>query len=197
MATLSLMCRCGDITGTASDVTPSSGNRVVCCCADCQAFADWLGPDIGALDEFGGTEIVQMAQSRLTIDRGQDKLRSMRLSDKGLLRWYAGCCHTPIGNTMSARMPFVGVIHTFMDAPDRNAVLGPIRAVVQTRHARGVPGYPTHSAGFPPGITARIAMKLLLWKLQGRHTPSAFFGDDGRPVVEPVIAPGGGPEHVC
>ena len=115
MATLSLKCRCGEVSGSATDVTPSSGTRVVCCCSDCQAFAVYLGAQSDTLDDFGGTEIFQLTQSQFVIDQGMDKLRSMRLTKKGLLRWYTGCCNTPIGNTITAKMPLVGVIHTFID----------------------------------------------------------------------------------
>ena len=188
MTTISLKCNCGEVKGSAIDVTPSSGSRVVCCCSDCQAFASYLDRESHTLDEFGGTEVFQIPQSQLKIQQGQDKLKSMRLTKKGLLRWYTSCCNTPIGNTMNANMPFVGVIHTFMDMPNRDSVLGPIRAFVQTQHAKGVPNYPKHSAKFPIGITARIIWKMLLWKLQGKHKPSVFFGDDGRPVVKPIIA---------
>ncbi len=38
----------------------------------------------------------------------------MRLTPMGLLRWYAGCCNTPIGNMVSARVPFIGIVHMFM-----------------------------------------------------------------------------------
>ena len=187
MATINLQCRCGDVQGSAKDVTPSSGNRVICCCSDCQNFATHLGADETTLDEFGGTEIFQMSQSQLTIQSGHDKLQCLRLKKKGLLRWYTSCCNTPVGNTMSAGMPFVGVIHSFINEPNLEDVLGPVRAVVQTQDAKGEPTYPKHSAKFPLGITARIASKLLAWKLQGKHKPSAFFGDDGRPLVKPVI----------
>ena len=188
MTTISLQCRCGEVQGSASNITPSSGTRIVCCCSDCQAFAAHLGVDADTLDEFGGTEIFQISQSQVSIQRGHDKLQSMRLKKKGLLRWYASCCNTPIGNTMSASMPFVGVIHTFIDETNRGEVLGPVRAVVQTQHAIGEPGYPKHSAKFPLSITARIMGKILLWKLQGKHKPSVFFAEDGRPVSKPIIA---------
>ena len=112
----------------------------------------------------------------------------MRLTKKGMLRWYTSCCNTPVGNTMSAKMPFVGVIHTFINEPNRDEVLGPVRAFVQTQSARGVPDYPKHASKFPLGITARIIRKMIVWKLQGKQKPSVFFGDDGRPVVKPIIA---------
>jgi len=187
MATINLKCSCGEVQGSASDVTPSSGNRVICCCSDCQAFASHLGSADNTLDEFGGTELFQMSQSQVSITQGQDKLQALRLKEKGLLRWSTSCCNTPVGNTMSAGIPFVGVIHSFIDEPNRDEVLGPIRAVVQTQDAIGEPTYPKHSAKFPLGITMRIAGKLLMWKVQGKHKPSVFFGDDGRPVVKPII----------
>lgn len=188
MTTLSLRCKCGEVKGTATDITPSTGSRVVCCCSDCQAFAVHLKRDADTLDEFGGTEIFQMSQSQLSIKHGKDKLQSLRLKEKGLLRWYASCCNTPIGNTINADMPFVGVIHTFIREPNRDKVLGPVRAFVQTQHAKGVPDYPKHSAKFPLGITLRIVRMMALWKLKGKQKPSVFFDDDGRPVAKPIIA---------
>lgn len=188
MTTLSLKCQCGEVKGSATDITHASGNRVVCCCSDCQAFTVYLGRDADTLDKFGGTDIFQMSQAQLTIEQGQDKLQCMRLSKKGTLRWYTRCCNTPVGNTINAGMPFVGVIHTFINEPDRDSVLGPVRAYVQTQHAKGTPDYPRQSKKFPPGITARIIRKMMLWKLQGKHRPSVFFDDDGKPVVRPIIA---------
>ena len=188
MTDLSLKCRCGEVTGRATDVTPSSGNRVICCCCDCQAFATYLGREEDVLDAFGGTELLHMSQSQVTIQQGHDKLQSMRLSDNGMLRWYTSCCNTPIGNTMNAKMPFVGLVHAFLDVQDWDKVLGPVKAVVQTQYAKGEPDYPKHSPKFPLGVTLRIVGKLLLWKLQGKQKPSVFFSDDGRPVSKPIIA---------
>ena len=189
MTTISLKCQCGEVTGKATNITPSSGTRVVCCCSDCQAFTTFLEREAETLDKFGGTEVFQMSQSQLSIDKGHDKLQSMRLTKKGLLRWYTSCCNTPVGNTMNAKMPFVGVIHTFIDEPNRDEVLGPVRAFVQTQSARGIPDYPKHASKFPLGITARIIRKMIVWKLQGKQKPSVFFDDDdGRPVVKPIIA---------
>lgn len=188
MTSISLKCKCGDVAGIATDITPASGNRVVCCCSDCQAFAAYLGNESEILDPFGGTEIFQMSQAQVSIQQGQDKLQSMRLKEKGLLRWYCSCCNTPIGNTMSAGMPFVGVLHSFINEPERDKILGPVRAFVQTQYAKGTPDYPTHSAKFPIGITVRIMRKLLVWKIQGKHKPSVFFGEDGKPAVKPIIA---------
>lgn len=195
MATISLKCACGEVQGEAVGVTPSSGIRVICCCDDCQEFASYLSRDAGSvndgtcetLDKCGGTEIFQMSQSQVSISQGHDKLQSMRLKRKGLLRWYATCCNTPVANTISAKIPFVGVIHTFIDLPDKEAVLGPVKAVVQTQHAVGEPDYPNHSAKFPLGITLKIVMKMLLWKIQGKQKPSVFFSEDGQSITQAII----------
>jgi len=114
MTDIRLQCQCGTVQGVARECTASSGNRVVCCCDDCQTFADHLQCEMDILDEFGGTEIYQTSQSQVEISSGQEQLKSMRLKRKGLLRWYTGCCNTPVGNTMNAGMPFVGIIHNFM-----------------------------------------------------------------------------------
>jgi len=187
MINVRLRCQCGSVQGTATHITPSSGNRVVCCCDDCQAFATFLGQDNTVLDEFGGTEVFQVSQSQVTILQGHDQLKSMRLTPKGLLRWYTGCCHTAIGNTLSAGLPLIGLVHTFMDVPDREKTLGPILTYVQTQHAIKPPVYPVQSAKFPLGIIARMIRKTLIWKLTGKGKPSPFFDDRGLPIVKPLI----------
>ena len=188
MTTVALECRCGRVKGTATNITPSSGNRVVCCCEDCQQFARKVECSDQVLDQYGGTEIYQTSQSQVSIHEGADQLRCMRLSAKGLLRWYTGCCNTPVGNTMNASMPFVGVLVVFMKDAQRESVLGPVRAYVQTQYATGQPDYPHMAEKFPLGITLRIMRKMLGWKLRGMHKPSVFFSSNGTPVSEPVIS---------
>src|SRR5215471_10888991 len=123
---LPLRCRCGHVRGVASEV--SSGFRFLCYCKDCQAFARFLGR-ADALDAAGGTDIFQMPPARVTLTAGAEALRCLRFSSK-VLRWYADCCRTPIGNTAAdARFPVVAVIHCFMDhqadGRSRDAALGP------------------------------------------------------------------------
>lgn len=187
MSNVALKCQCGAVTGTVNNVAPSTGSRVVCCCSDCQDFAEYLGQQDAVLDTFGGTEIYQTGQSHVTIEQGAEHLACMRLKEKGLLRWYTSCCNTAIGNTINAGFPFVGVIHTFIDADNRDQTLGPVKAYVQTQHAIGEPDYPNHSAKFPLGVTLSIVGKMLLWKIQGKSKPSVFFDKDGRAVVKPLI----------
>jgi len=181
----SLGCRCGAVQGTASNITPGSGNRVVCCCSGCQSFARSLGREQDVLDQFGGTDLYQTSQSQVRIHQGADQLKSKRMTPKGVLRWYTGCCNTPVGNTVSAAVPFVGIVGDFLKVEDRDRDLGPVLAHVQLQHAKGQPDYPNGAQKFPLGITLRIARKMLAWKISGKHRPSPFFGDDGKPVSEP------------
>src|SRR5438034_9137168 len=108
-----LRCRCGEVQGWLTNPSAQSVNRVICYCDDCQAFQYHLGrPDL--LDVHGGTDIVQVAPAAFSFARGTDRIAGLRLAPKGLYRWYASCCKTPLGNTVSAAIPFVGIVaHAF------------------------------------------------------------------------------------
>jgi hypothetical protein len=174
-----LRCRCGHVRAVASEVSPFTGCRVVCYCGDCQAFARFLTrPDV--LDAAGGTDIFQMPTGRLKFTAGTDAMRCLRLSNKGVFRWYTDCCRTPIGNTAGPRVPVVGVIHSFMDyeasGPSRDEVLGPPLCRIYERSAIG-PLPPT--APPPPsfGVFIRRASKMLGWWVRGLGRPTPFFDD--------------------
>ena len=188
MTEILLKCSCGLVQGMAHDVTANSGTRVVCYCDDCQAFARYLGNEDVILDQYGGTDIFQLTPSQVTFEQGVDHLRCVRLSEKGLYRWYTGCCKTPIGNTISATVALVGIIHNIMDDQgqgDKN--LDPVRAYVQGNFAKdGLPAE-RYNKGFPLGLTLRVIGKILMGKIKGKHRPSPFFKENGDPVVEPEI----------
>ena len=97
-----LKCSCGSVQGVARDVSPKTGNRLVCMCDDCQAYAHHLGRAEHILDRNGGTEVFQLTPSQLTLTEGREHLRCLRLKEKGLMRWYAGCCNTPVANTLAS-----------------------------------------------------------------------------------------------
>src|SRR5262249_41181294 len=103
-----LSCRCGEVRGLVRDASPATANRVVCYCDDCQAFLHYLGRT-DLLDAQGGTDIVQVAPASLTFDR-RERIVGVRLGPKGLYRWYASCCRTPVGNTVGPAIPFVGIV---------------------------------------------------------------------------------------
>src|SRR5262249_31767225 len=104
-----LRCRCGGVRGRVKDAAPQTVNRLVCYCDDCQAFAHHLGR-ADLLDPHGGTDIVQVAPASVAFDEGADRIEGVRLGPKGLYRWYAKCCNTPVGNTVSPAVAFVGIV---------------------------------------------------------------------------------------
>src|SRR5687768_6868112 len=106
--TISLRCTCGRLSGELR-TAPSWAARVVCYCDDCQAYARFLEP-ASVVNEHGGTEVIQAWPACLTLTAGADALGLVRLSPKGLYRFYAGCCRAPVGNTLGPRWPFIGVM---------------------------------------------------------------------------------------
>src|SRR6218665_2143157 len=97
---IELECECGKVKGfTHTDAR----SRFVCLCNDCQAYAVELGTAARTLDKNGGTEILPVYPADTKIVTGREQLRCLRLSDKGMYRWYADCCKTPIANVPEAR----------------------------------------------------------------------------------------------
>ncbi|MBX2868776.1 MAG: hypothetical protein KTR18_08875 [Acidiferrobacterales bacterium] len=185
---IKLGCTCGSVQGVLRNVTRDYGNRVVCCCDDCQRFAQLLDREAEILDEFGGTDVYQTSQSQVKLDSGIEHIRCMRLTSKGLFRWYTGCCNTPIGNTLTAGFPFISLVHNFIRIEsDPDKLLGPVQAFIQTQFALSTPTYPRQAKKFPLGVVLRMMQKMLIWKLRGRNKPSAFFKESGRPIVKAKI----------
>jgi len=188
--TVSLRCTCGAVKGTALGVSSSTATRLVCMCDDCQTSAHHLGNVNAILDANGGTEVVQLTPSQIRIHEGIDQIGCLRLSPKGLMRWYARCCDTPIANTLpSPRTPFAGVVHTFwkpeLDGHTCDEVVGPVVARVQGRFGRGVLPPDAHQRA-PVGVILVAGWRLLKGFVGGKHQPSPFFRD-GKPVVEPTV----------
>jgi hypothetical protein len=188
-ADIPLRCSCGKLQGIALGVSASVGCRMVCYCRDCQAYARFLARP-GITDQWGGTDVFQVAPSRVRITAGMEALRCVRLSDKGLHRWYCGECMTPVGNTVSPRVPFVGLIHTFMDhggdGRARDQALGKPLGYVQTRSAVGSVPSPTGGASLLR-VIGRSVRLLGKWWLTGAGSPSPFFDEQRVPRVQPRI----------
>ena len=184
---LALRCRCGAVRGIARAVTPSSVNHCFCYCDDCQAFAHFCDRADEVLDEHGGTEITQMSQAAVVFTANVDKVAAMRLSPKGMIRWYTSCCRTPIGNTMpTSAMPFIGMIKAFIDAP--STALGPIRGRGFTKGAKGGPAAVPKDGLPEPIMIARVLAKVLRWRLRGDHKRSALRdAATGNALVEPRV----------
>jgi hypothetical protein len=165
-----LQCRCGQVRGRVTDASPRTVSRVVCYCDDCQAFLHHLGRK-DLLDGHGGTDIVQVAPASLTFQQGADRIVGLRLSQKGLHRWYASCCSTPLGNTVSPAIPFVGIVSQAFG--EQRDAFGPPIGALFGKFAVG--GAPEGSTGLNIPLFARAIRMILGWRLTGRAWPHPFF----------------------
>lgn len=180
-----LSCRCSKLTGAAANVHPARIRRIVCMCDDCQAYAHYLKRE-DLLDANGGTEVVPLVPAALKITAGKEHLRCLRLTGKGMYRWYAGCCNTPIANSMqSPKIPFAGVVRAFIKWNDADFP-SPVYARVQAKFGIGeIPADARRTASFKVIVTT-VGFLLRGW-LRRQFRPSPFFDAAGQPVVEPYI----------
>ena len=176
-----LHCRCGEVQGHVKDASPGTVNRIVCYCDDCQAFLHHLGR-ADLLDAHGGTNIVQVAPASLTFERGTERIAGLRLTPKGLYRWYASCCKTPLGNTLSPAIPFVGVVAQAFENPD--ATFGAPIGAILGKFAIGTP--PAGSTKLNPRLLARALRMVIGWRLRGRAWPHPFFDRATRAPSHPL-----------
>jgi hypothetical protein len=177
----SLRCKCGTVRGTVA-LEAGHGMRVVCYCADCRAFAHAIARS-DVLDANGGSEIYWTTPSRMQLTAGVDQVRCLRLSEKGLFRWYAHCCNTPIANTLgNPGLPFLSILTAFVDTLDPS-VLGP-RRYVQTGSALGT--LPPEVK--PSKIIVQAIINLIGARLRGEHKPNALFAG-GKPIAVPRVLP--------
>ena len=186
MADLNLACGCGKVKAIARDVGPSLGNRIVCYCESCQKFPIKLDKADLVLDEYGGTEIYQIPPAHLEVVEGADQLRCLKHSEKGLHRFYAGCCDHPIANAPGTGIPFIGVIHSSYAEPGKShELLGPIRCHTFTEGATNP--LPEDRKSTMALFLVRVIAQILTWRLRGLAKPHPFFHDDGRCIVDPAV----------
>lgn len=181
-----IRCRCGALQGQLQRNGREA--RLVCYCKDCQAFARYLCADADILDATGGTEVIQTQPRFVTFTAGREHLACMRLSDKGLVRWYAACCNTPIGNTAATnKLAFVGLIHNCLSVPDKTALnaFGPVLARVNGKSALGSPK--PKDSGLAIAIWRALKM-MLKARLNGSYKQSPFFDPvTNTTVVAPTV----------
>ncbi|MEX0349816.1 MAG: DUF6151 family protein [Paracoccaceae bacterium] len=180
---LTFGCQCGKLRGKVRGVSPRSGTHVLCYCADCQAFAHHLGAE-WVMDPQGGTPIYQILPSRLEFSQGTEHLACLRLTPKGLYRWYASCCNTPLANTVGPKLRLVGTLDAAYPDADAKDVMGPFVTIGSVDEASS-----------PTGLKAKGQLTMIVRALgrhlraglqrNGRNTP--FFTRDGKPVVRPEV----------
>lgn len=180
--TYRFQCQCGAIRGHLSH--PQLALRGVCYCRDCRAYSNHLGTASRTHDALGGAEFVATQAKYVSISEGIQRLACLSLSEKGLLRWYASCCTTPIANTLrNWGVSYVGLIHTCLKAD-------PIafeRSFPQLQMRVNTGG----AKGSPPGLAlktisslAGFAPKVIASRVTGTYAQTPFFqSPTGKPIV--------------
>ena len=182
--TLPLKCRCGAVRG---EMQPGRAyTRATCYCKDCRAYSRFLGQP-GVLDEAGGTDVVPTAPATVRLTNGVEHVACMSLSPKGTLRWYAACCHTPLGNmSRNTGIPYLGLVTSCLDATPQqlDATFGPARrCVINTASA-------TSPVRARPLAFVRGGLGILAGMLAARvrgERGSPFLDQDGQLLREPEV----------
>lgn len=179
-----LSCRCGALRGTVDTTAPHE--RIVCYCADCQAYAHFLGRPGEDLDERGGTNALLTVPSAITLTQGSEQLASVRMTGRGPLRWYAACCNTPVANTgLSHKAAYASLMGPCLGgaSPALDAAFGPVRLFGFVKNAKGQPKPPATPF---IGVLLRVVARSLKARLDGSYRRTPFFDvEAGRPVAEP------------
>ncbi|MDA7964264.1 DUF6151 family protein [Ruegeria sp.] len=171
-------CTCGSLQGHITKRGMSSGTHVVCFCRDCRAAQLYFGqPDPAP----GPVEILHMTPEDIVIDQGAEHLAAMRLSPRGMLRWYADCCNAPLVTTpASPKLPFGGFIVKRLADP---APLGP----VTTRGFVPTPGGKQKHQKLRYAVIG-LLKRIVASRLSGRWKTSIFFdAETGQPTVTPTV----------
>lgn len=175
---LDWQCRCGTVRARIAEGT---GTRLTCYCKHCRAYARLLKAE-SFLDSAGGTAIYQTTPDLITIQAGADRLRCLKLTSKGPLRWYTACCETPLANTLETPgLPFSGILLGGIGNPED---AGPETVRVHTKNATGP--LSGKSGGFL-GAAVSIMGRALKARLRGGHRRNPFFDVNGKPASPPRI----------
>ena len=175
-------CRCGALTGLLSQ--PNLALRGVCYCKDCRACAHHLGVATYTHDALGGADFLAAQARHVSFTSGIEHLACLSLTQKGLLRWYAKCCNTPICNTArNWKVPYVGLLSGCLktDPAAFERSFPQVQMRVNTQSAKQA----------PPPMRLRTAISLagfmprvMLSSISGAYRQTPFFDQaEGAPVV--------------
>jgi hypothetical protein len=110
---------------------------------------------------------------------GTQALACLSLSPRGLLRWYAKCCSTPIANTpRDWKLAYVRLVHTCLrqaDSFDRS--FPAVQMHVNTKSAKGKPPRGSGLGGMARFIG--LVLRLTGSRLRGNYKDTPFFDAQG------------------
>lgn len=179
-----LSCRCGAVRGTVETAAPHE--RIVCYCADCQAYAHLLGRPAEDLDARGGTHALLTVPRAIRIETGAERLACVRMTGRGPIRWYAACCDTPVANTGPVmEAAYASLLGPVLGGagPALDAAFGPARLFGFVHNARGEPKPPRTPF---LGVYLRVVARSLRARFDGSYRRTPFFDPaTGRPRAEP------------
>ncbi len=185
MSEVKLSCHCGEVRGLLTFKDKKSLSHIICMCDDCQSFAHFLKREDEILDEFGGTEIYQVSSNEIQINRGREKIKCLKLSPKGICRFFASCCNTPIANMVSLKVSFAGVVTDFIQDED-NQLDRDIEYRCMSKYAKKeVIG--NSSQGFSKLLTLKILKRVVLGYFNKRYLPNSFFDADSGNVLHEIV----------
>jgi hypothetical protein len=182
---MKIQCECGKFRAELTQFPKNTPGRLICYCDDCQSYLHYLKRD-DLLDVNGGTEIIPAYPADIKIIAGQENVRCLRLSPKGMFRYSTTCCNTPIANTELKR-PWAG-IHRRMyttTEPNLDKILGPVKSSILGKFAKGTP-----PPGTPQKMNLRGIVTVLPFILKGvifsKAEPSPFF-KNGESISKPKV----------
>lgn len=174
------ICRCGQVELL---VETAGGSRAVCYCNSCRGFATRLGA-AEILDEWGGSDLYQVAPEAAKFVRGADKVAWTKMSEKGPARWFTTCCKSPFANTLSTRaVPFL----TLQTASISDSqMLPPIEMRVFRKFALG---HAPKSKNGQARLIREFAVRALKSRLSGKWRRNPLFDDTGQPIATRINLP--------
>ena len=173
---LPFACRCGKVTGHLTHVDPHDGTHAVCHCKSCRRAMELAGLEEDAV---GGVDIYQTAPDRIEVETGAEHLVPKQFSEsKGIYRWHAACCGTPMFTTTKTPAFFFAGFLT------RNlADTAPLGPVIMEGFIPGENGKQRHKN--LATLMWRLLKRAARARLSGRYRNNPFFTADGNPVAQP------------
>ncbi len=182
MREVGISCKCGKVNGAINLLSPRNFTHLKCRCRSCRAFARLSGHGQSHIDPDGFVDLVQTLPATMDIKQGLAELRTVVLTQKGPLRWYASCCDTPLWLTLGKpKPPFVSILAENIDDKE---VLGPVRYYAfcddLPKNERPQP----NGAWGGMNLVGRVITRTLRAMITGKLKANPFFDESGRVLAK-------------